>query len=129
MDGLIFRIAATAIITAMIALILRQENPVFAALAALAGGVLIFFMALPRLGAALEVLQTVAGNLGDGGAYITAVLRVIGIAYIAEFGASICADAGEAGLASKVELAGKALILAASAPIALTLLRQVLSVI
>jgi len=35
----------------------------------------------------------------------------VGIAYIAEFGAEVCRDAGEGAIASKVELAGKLLLL------------------
>jgi stage III sporulation protein AD len=129
MDGLIFKIAAVGVISALLAVTLRRDNPVFAVLIGLAGGVLVFFMAAPRFGAALDMIKSVADSLGDGAAYISTVLKIIGIAYAAEFGASICSDAGEAGLASRVELAGKALILAASAPVVLTLLRQILSVI
>lgn len=129
MDALIFRVAAAAIVCALLALTLRRDNPVFASLIALAGGVLIFFMVVPYLSAVLQTLHAVTDNLGEGSVYITTVLRVIGIAYAAEFGANICNDAGESALASRVELAGKVLILATAAPIVLTLLRQVVSVI
>jgi len=128
MYGLILRIAAIGIVTAFLALMLRRDNPVFAALITLAGSVLIFFMLVPRFAAVIELFTAITDNIGTGGVYVVTVLRVIGIAYAAEFGASICADAGENGLASKVELAGKILILATSAPVILTLLQQILSV-
>ena len=114
---------------AFLALALRRDNPAFAALIALTGSVLIFFMIVPRFGAALEMIRLITDNLGSGAAYVTTVLKIIGIAYAAEFGAGICADAGETGLAQRVELAGKILILAAAAPVVLTLLRQVLTVL
>ena len=129
MDSLIFRIAVTGIISALLAVVLKKDNPVFAVLIGLAGSILIFFMILPRLGAVIDMLRTIGDSLGSGYAYVSVVLRVIGIAYIAEFGSSICADAGESGLASRVELAGKVLILTTSAPIILTLLRQILTVL
>jgi stage III sporulation protein AD len=45
------------------------------------------------------------------------VLKIIGIAYIAEFGAQIVRDAGQESIASKIELAGKVLILVLAIPI------------
>ena len=129
MDTFIFRLAAIGITSAVLALVLKKENPVFAMLIALAGSILIFVMVIPRFAVVIELIQLISYNLGDSAVYITTVIKIIGIAYAAEFGASICADAGESGLASHVELAGKLLILAASAPIILTLIRQVLSVL
>jgi len=127
MDPLIFRIAAIGMITALLALALKKDNPVFAALVALAGSLVIFFLIIPRFAAVLEMFRIITDNVGNGGMYISTVLRIIGIAYVAEFGSNICADAGESGLAARVELAGKVLILGASAPIILTLLGQILS--
>ena len=45
------------------------------------------------------------------------LLKIIGIAYIAEFGAQITKDAGQGAIASKIELAGKILILVMAIPI------------
>jgi len=50
------------------------------------------------------------------------ILKVIGIAYIAEFGAQVCRDAGEGAVAAKVELAGKALVLLLALPIVYAIL-------
>ena len=44
--------------------------------------------------------------------YITTVLKVIGIAYIAG-GSQICKDSGEGAIASKIELGGKILMVLA----------------
>ncbi|MCL2406941.1 MAG: stage III sporulation protein AD [Defluviitaleaceae bacterium] len=128
MDTLILRIAATGVVSAFLALSLKKDNPVFASLIAVIGGVLIFFMIAPYFSAVLSLFTSISDNIGTGGVYITTVLRVIGVAYAAEFGSSICADAGENGLAQKVELAGKILILAIAAPVILTLLQQILTV-
>ncbi|MNJ03061.1 Stage III sporulation protein AC/AD protein family protein [compost metagenome] len=49
--------------------------------------------------------------------YLKTVLKIIGIAYIAEFGAQIVRDAGQESIASKIELAGKVLILVLAIPI------------
>jgi stage III sporulation protein AD len=49
--------------------------------------------------------------------YLTTLLKILGIAYIAEFGAQICRDAGEGTIASKIEMVGKILILVLALPI------------
>ena len=46
----------------------------------------------------------------------TTMLKVTGIAYIAEFAVQACKDAGETGIASKIELSAKILILGMCAP-------------
>ena len=42
---------------------------------------------------------------------LTIILKVIGISYVVEFAASVCKDSGESAIASKVEFAGKCIIL------------------
>ncbi|HBI03894.1 MAG TPA: stage III sporulation protein AD, partial [Paenibacillaceae bacterium] len=49
--------------------------------------------------------------------YLDTILKIIGIAYIAEFGAQVTRDAGQGAIASKIELAGKVLIMVMAIPI------------
>jgi stage III sporulation protein AD len=57
--------------------------------------------------------------------FLSALLKIIGIAYIAEFGTQVCRDAGENALAFKVELAGKVMILILAVPIISTIVDTV----
>lgn len=129
MDGLIFKVCAVGIIAATLAIAIKKDNPVFALILSLAASILILFMIMPRLQAVLQTLESVLGFLGGNARYATTAVKVIGIAWAAEFGANACADAGEAGVAAKIELAGKVLIMAASAPVVFTLLEQVLGLL
>ena len=54
--------------------------------------------------------------------YLTTLLKMIGITYIAEFSAGICKDAGYGALGTQIEIFGKLSILAVSMPILLALL-------
>ena len=47
---------------------------------------------------------------------------MVGIAYISEFSANLCKDAGYGGIASQIEMFGKLSILAMSLPVLTTLL-------
>ena len=89
----------------------------FAFLIAAATGVVIFMLLIGKIGAVIEVLKRLAENSGMESIYLKTVLKIIGIAYIAEFGAQIVRDAGQESIASKIELAGKVLILVLAIPI------------
>jgi stage III sporulation protein AD len=60
--------------------------------------------------------------------YFTSVLKITGIAYISEFGAEICRDAGEGAIASKIEMAGKVIIIALAIPVITSLIDLVLKI-
>jgi stage III sporulation protein AD len=53
------------------------------------------------------------------------LIKIIGIAYLAQFAGEICKDAGESAMAAKVERGGRIMILAAALPAAVTLLDMV----
>lgn len=65
----------------------------------------------------VAVLERLARSSGMDMIYFKTVLKIIGIAYIAEFGAQIVRDAGQDGIASKIELTGKVLIMVLAIPI------------
>ena len=59
------------------------------------------------------------------------LVKIIGMAYLVQFGAEICRDAGESAIGSRVELGGRVLILSLTLPAAVaavkaaaTLLRE-----
>ena len=53
----------------------------------------------------------------------------MGIAYIAEFGAQVCKDAGEGSIAAKIELAAKILVVVLALPIIVAILESILRLI
>ena len=83
---------------------------------ALATGIIIFLVVLDKIPELMLVLKSIADVGGINSYYITLVLKVIGIAYIAEFGVQLCKDAGESSIAAKVELSGKILIMRCFSP-------------
>ncbi len=114
-----------ALVCLVCLVVLRPLRPELAVLLGLAASALIFAALLPRVRAILDTLQTLARQGGVDGAYLGLVLRIIGVAYIAEFGAQLARDAGEGALAAKVELGGKILILSLGLPILLGILQLI----
>jgi stage III sporulation protein AD len=67
--------------------------------------------------------------LNGGMPYVSVAVKVIGVAYMAELGASVCTDAGESAIAAKIELAGRVMLLVLAMPVLMDLLNIILGLI
>ena len=72
---------------------------------------------LDTLETAISQISLITEKSGVDTRYFTAVMKVVGVAYITQFGAEILRDGGEGAIALKVELAGKVFILGLTLPI------------
>lgn len=118
----IFQIVAIGFVATILALILKKQNPEFGLYISLITGILIFFMILGQVKVIIDVLGDIAQKVNLNVSYIQIIFKIIGIAYISEFGSQICKDSGQGAIAMKIEFAGKILILIVSLPIIMTLL-------
>lgn len=75
------------------------------------------------------MLQDLAAKANINTVYLQTVLKIIGIAYIAEFGAQIAKDAGQGAIASKIELAGKIIIVVMAVPIITVIIETIIQLI
>ena len=123
------KIIALGMVGTIFAVLLKKENPQIAMLVAAMTSILIFGMICVPLGNLIALLRETAEQAGVGTHYFTVVLKVIGIAYLTQFGAQLCADAGEGTIAAKIELAGKILMMAAAAPVLTGLLETVMGLV
>ncbi|MGE5580395.1 MAG: stage III sporulation protein AD [Bacillota bacterium] len=121
----IFQVAGLGIVASLILTLLRKERSDLVMGAALAAGLLLLFMILPRISSAISVFGNLATESGLEPLYFGIILKVLAISYVADFAAAICRDAGEELIASRVEMAGKVLILVSALPI----VQEVLSVV
>ena len=62
----------------------------------------------------ISMLQSLSEKMGMSSKFFVILLKITGIAYLSEFASNICKDSGETAVASKVELAGKILIISLS---------------
>ncbi|MDO4531384.1 MAG: stage III sporulation protein AD [Bacillota bacterium] len=125
----ITKIIAIGLIGTVFAVLLKRENPQLALLTAGAAGILIFLRLCQPLGELLLLLRKTAEEAGVSAGYFSVVLKVIGIAYLTQFGAQLCADAGEGAVAAKIELAGKVMMMTAAAPVLTGLLEMVMGLV
>ena len=121
------KIIAIGLVGTIFAVLLKKENPQLAMLLAAVTGILIFGIICVPLGRLIGLLRETAETAGVGDGYFAVVL--IGIAYLTQFGAQLCADAGEGTVAAKIELAGKILMMTAAAPVLIGLLELVMGLV
>ncbi|AUG57670.1 MAG TPA: stage III sporulation protein AD [Ruminiclostridium sp.] len=124
----IFQIVILAVVATLIIMVLKVQRPEIALQISIITGVIIFFVVLGKTSAVIELLKTYADKANIDTVYFSTLLKIIGIAYIAEFGSEICKDAGESAIASKVELAGKVIIIVLAVPIVTSLLDLVIEI-
>lgn len=113
----IWQIVGLALIVTVISVVLKQIRPEIALQLTILTGASIFILILSKIKIIVELLQTLADQANISSYYLLIILKIVGVAYLAEFGAQICRDAGENSLATKIELAAKVGVIVLAIPI------------
>ncbi len=113
----IWQIVGLALIVTVISVVLKQIRPEIALQLTILAGASIFILVMSKIKVIVELLQNLADQANISSYYLLIVLKIVGVAYLAEFGAQICRDAGEGALASKIELAAKVGVIVLAIPI------------
>lgn len=121
----IMQVVAMAVVGTVLIIVIRQEKPELAVQVSVAAGLVIFALIIWKVIEILDDLERLAVRADLNMVFLGTLLRILGIAYITEFGTQVCKDAGESALAFKVAMAGKVMILILAAPIITTILDTV----
>ena len=113
--------AAVGIIAVLTAVQFKSRGTEFGIYVILAAEVLIFFYSAGKLRIILEAVRQIQSCIQMNQAYLTALLKMAGITYIAELASGLCRDAGYSSMGTQIEMFGKLSILAVSVPIVLAL--------
>ncbi|AUN03362.1 stage III sporulation protein AD [Clostridium sporogenes] len=124
----IIKIVAFAFISLFLILIFKGRRDDLAVQISIVAGVIIFLFLTSKITAILQFMQQLASKTNIDFIYLSTVFKILGIAYLATFCSEICKDAGENSLASKVEFAGKILILGLAIPILMAVLQSILKI-
>ena len=115
------KIACIGLMAVFLAMTLKNIQSEYAMIIGIAACMILFGLSLTKL----EVIMESIENLRQYVTIIGIVLKVVGIAYISEFSANLCKDAGYSGIASQIEMFGKLSILVMSMPVLTTLLTTI----
>jgi stage III sporulation protein AD len=122
------QVVGLGLVATFLILLLKEQKPIFASLLATFVGVILFISLAGKIAEVVGVLQALATQAQVNHLFLDTILKIIGIAYIAEFGAQVTRDAGQGSIASKIELTGKVLIMVMALPIITTIINTVLKI-
>ncbi len=125
----IVQVVGLGLIALLLVIILREYRPELAMQVSLVAGITIMLLVINQIAGAVNVITETAVGAGINLVYLQTLLRVIGIAYLAEFGAQVCRDAGEGSIASRIELAAKIIILVMALPIVVEVMETILRLV
>ncbi len=110
-------IAGIGILSAALCVIVRQYKPEMALGISAACGVLILIAVITMLSPSVEAIVQLTEAAGLDNGYAAILLKALTVCYITQLSADCCRDAGEAAIATRIELAGKAAIVVISLPV------------
>ena len=119
------RIIALCVAAALVCATLRSAHPQVAAIAALAAGVGVLTLSVGDLGKFASALRTLEQTAEVGGANGTWLVRLCGLALVAELASDVCRDAGEAALARRIDMGVRLSVAAAAMPLVAQILERI----
>lgn len=112
---LVFKLAVVAFVAAVLNLSLKKDQPAYAFLVSVCAAVLLLAGAAQQIRPVVEWLHTLGSYIsGDS---MACLLRVLGIALVAQLAGDICREAGLAACATTAELGGRILALWQALPL------------
>lgn len=124
----VVKIIGIGIISLIIIVILKQYKPEFSVYISIIAGIIILLISMSKISGIVKLLSNLSNKVGVGSQFLGILLKITGIAIITEFAVSICKDAGESAIASKIDLGGKIIIVSISIPIITALLELIISI-
>ncbi|OEF98433.1 stage III sporulation protein AD [Desulfuribacillus alkaliarsenatis] len=125
----ILHIVSFGLVATILVILLKEQKPQIAFLLAIITGISIFIFLIGQIAVIIQTIERLALESNIDIVFLETILKIIGIAYIAEFGAQISRDAGEGTIANKIELAGKILIMVLALPIIAVIIETVIQLL
>ena len=115
----IIKISVFGISAVLLALVLKSYRPEYSVFLSIAVCVCIFLFVGTKLELIIGYAEKMLEMIQIDHSYITMILKMVGITYIAEFASDICKDCGHQTIAGQIELFAKLSILVVGMPVLL----------
>lgn len=125
---LIVKIVALAFVALFLMLLFRNVKSEIGSIIAITTSAIIILMMINPLREIIDFLRTIADKANIDTVYISIVLKILAIAYIASFSSAICKDANADSLATQIDFSGKIMILLLAIPILMAVLNSILQI-
>ena len=125
----VVKIIGIGMIALILIIIVKQYRPEFAIYISIITGALILLISLQKMSGIVTLIKGISEKSGIKGEFLSILLKITGIAILAEFAVSVCKDSGESAIASKIEMGSKVIIISMSVPIISSLLELMLNIL
>ena len=113
----VIKIVGISIFAVIMIIILKNYRPEMALVLSIITGIGIMLYAISKMSSVINVLNDLVSKSGVNTDFLLIIIKLIGIAYIVEFGKNVCIDAGQSSIATKLEMAGKVVIVVLTIPL------------
>lgn len=114
----IVKIVGIGFLTLIVILVLKEFKKEYAIYASILGGIILLTISFGTISEIVGFLNRISEKTSyNNSGFITLLLKITGIAVLVEYGTSICRDSGETAIASKIDFAGKIIIISMSIPV------------
>ena len=121
----IVQIAVMGVAGAILAIQFKNGKSEYGIYISIALSVLVFFHILGRVEVIITAIRDISEKIQMKSGYLQARLKMLGVAYVAEFASAICKDAGHQTIAGQIEIFSRITILTLSMPVLQALLETI----
>lgn len=126
---LIFKISAAAIISAVLGLLIKKLSPELSLGLSVCVIAMIFSASLGFVRPLRELADTVKTLTGGAGVYMLPVLKCLAVAIVTRISSELCRDSSQAAAAAALDFAGTLCAMGVAAPMILSMLKMVASLV
>ena len=95
---------------------IRKERAEISVVLGIIAGIVIFYYVLTQISVVVNFVTEMLDMVAIEESYYFQLLKMLGVAYVAEFASNICRDAGQQSVAGMIELFAKISIVVLSIP-------------
>ena len=121
----VLQIGVIGVAGTLLALQFKSGKSEYGIYISIALSIIVFVGILGHLETLIETMIRIGTYINIDSIYISTLLKMLGITYVAEFSSSICKDAGYQTIAGQIEVFGKLAVFVLSMPVLLALLDMV----
>ena len=120
-----FGLAVMTVIAALMAVYFKSIKSEYGLFISLVVCIVAMFFGISKLSYFMKAIEIFRQYIGLDNEYITIILKIIGISYVAEFASDVCKDCGYGAMSNQIQTVGKLTVLGISMPIVLALLETI----
>ncbi len=122
---LIYKASALALLSAVVSLLLKKQNPEAALLLSVLTAVGILIAAMGLLNGLQELREQIRKILGGSEVLIAPIMKCLAIAIVTRIASELCKDSAQNAAAAAVELAGTVCAVSTVMPLLMSVLKMI----